>query len=104
MSSLPSQVAPLREGIGTFLLASQLTLVNMDQANAMFQTARDLVKLLPEPSATYLTYVNDRNVKALGPILLPHIGLETDPARVAGARTPAARPRRSFCCMATTTP
>ena len=76
----PEQVAPLREGIGTFLLASQLTLVNMDQANAMFQTARDLVKLLPEPSATYLTYVNDRNVKALGPILLPHIGLETDPA------------------------
>ena len=76
----PGQVAPLREGIGTFLLASQLTLVNMDQANATFQKARDMVKPLPEPSATYLTYVNDRNVTALGPILVPHIGLESDPA------------------------
>ena len=71
---------PLREGIRTFLLASQLTLVNMDQANATFQKARDMVKPLPEPSATYLTYVNDRNVKALGPILVPHLGLEADPA------------------------
>ena len=76
----PEQVASLRKGIGTFLLASQLTLVNMDQANAMFQKARDMVKPLPEPSATYLTYVNDRNVKALGPILVPHLGLATDPA------------------------
>ena len=76
----PEQVASLREGIGTFLLASQLTLVNMDQANAMFQKARDMVKPLPEPSATYLTYINDRNVKALGPILVPHIGLNADPA------------------------
>ena len=31
-----------------------------------------MVKTLPQPSATYLTYVNDRNVKALGPVLLPH--------------------------------
>lgn len=76
----PGQVAPLREGIGTFLLASQLTLVNMDQANATFQKARDMVKLLPEPSATYLTYVNDRNVQALGLVLVPHLGLEADPA------------------------
>jgi pimeloyl-ACP methyl ester carboxylesterase len=76
----PDQVAGLREGIGTFLLASQLTLVNMDQANATFQKARDMVKTLPEPSATLLTYVNNRNVKALGPILVPHLGLEADPA------------------------
>lgn len=39
-----------------------------------------MVKALPEPSATYLKYVNERNVKALGPILVPHLGLETDPA------------------------
>src|SRR5687767_11325752 len=74
------QVAALREGIGTFLLASQLTLVNMDQANATFQKARDMVTALPEPSATLLRYVNDRNVKALGPILVPHLGLEAAPA------------------------
>lgn len=76
----PEQVAALRDGIRTFLLASQLTLVNMDQANATFQKARGMVKGLPEPSATLLTYVNDRNVKALGPILVPHLGLEADPA------------------------
>jgi hypothetical protein len=76
----PEQVAPLRDGIGTFLLASQLTLVNMEQANATFAKARQMVNGLPEPSATYLTYVNDRNVKALGPILDPHLGLEADPA------------------------
>jgi dienelactone hydrolase len=76
----PDQVAGLRDGIRTFLLGSQLTLVNMDQANAMFQKARDMVKGLPEPSATLLTYVNDRNVKALGPILIPHLSLEADPA------------------------
>lgn len=74
------QVGPLREAIGTFLLASQLTLVSRDRANATFQKARDMVRSLPEPSATYLTYVNERNVKALGPIMLPHIDLEADPA------------------------
>jgi len=74
------QVAPLREGIRTFLYASQLTLVDMTQANATFARARQMVKSLPEPAATYLTYVNERNVKALGPILVPHLGLEADPA------------------------
>lgn len=74
------QVVPLREGIGTFLLASQLTLVDMQQANTTFARAREMVKGLPEPSATYLQYVNERNAKALGPILVPHLGLEADPA------------------------
>jgi hypothetical protein len=76
----PDQVMPLRNGIGTFLLASQLTLVDMNQANATFAKARAMVKELPEPAATYLQYVNDRNVKALGPILVPHLALEADPA------------------------
>lgn len=74
------QVAGLREGIRTFLLASQLTLVDMQQANATFARAREMVNGLPEPSATYLRYVNERNVGALGPILVPHLGLEADPA------------------------
>jgi dienelactone hydrolase len=74
------QVMPLRAGIGTFLLASQLTLVDMKQANATFAKAREMAKELPEPSATYLKYVNDRNVKALGPLLVPHLGLQADPA------------------------
>ncbi len=76
----PEQVAPLREGIRTFLLASQLTLVDVDQANATFARAREMAKPLPEPAATYLQYVNDRNVKALGPRLVPHLALTADPA------------------------
>jgi acetyl esterase/lipase len=52
----------------------------MKQANATFAKAREMAKKLPEPSATYLTYVNDRNVKALGPLLVPHLGLQADPA------------------------
>jgi dienelactone hydrolase len=76
----PEQVVPLRKGISTFLLASQLTLVDMNQANTTFAKAREMEKQLPEPSATYLRYVNERNVKALGPILLPHLKLQADPA------------------------
>jgi dienelactone hydrolase len=74
------QVAPLRDGIRTFLYASQLTLVDMKEANATFAQAREMVKTLPEPSATYLRRVNERNVEALGPMLVPHLGLEADPA------------------------
>ena len=74
------QVAALRDGIRTFLLASQLTLVDMDQANAMFAKARAMEAPLPEPSRTYLKWVNDRNVQEMGPLLAPHLGLEADPA------------------------
>jgi hypothetical protein len=69
----PEQVEPLREGIRTFLWGSQLTLVDRKQADATFAKAREMVTMLPEPAATYLKYVNDRNVKALGPVLVPYI-------------------------------
>ena len=36
------QIAPLRKGVETFLYASQLTLVDMHQADATFQKARRL--------------------------------------------------------------
>ncbi len=87
------QMQPLRDGIGTFLLASQLTLVDMNQANATFAKAREMVKALPEPSATYLTWVNDRNVKKLGPLLAPEVAaFSSDPAASAdrAPNTPAA--------------
>jgi dienelactone hydrolase len=69
----PEQVQALRDGVRTFLLASQLTLVNMDEANATFQKARDMAKTLPEPSQTYMNYVNDRAVTKLGPVLVPFL-------------------------------
>jgi len=67
------QVEALRKGIETFLLASQLTLVNMDEANATFAKAREMATTLPEPSRTYLNYVNDRAVAKLGPALVPFL-------------------------------
>jgi pimeloyl-ACP methyl ester carboxylesterase len=67
------QVDALREAIYTFLLASQLTLVNMDQANATFAKARTMGAALPEPSRTYMAYVNDRAVGKLGPALVPFL-------------------------------
>jgi len=67
------QVIPLREGVETFLLASQLTLVSMDQANATFAKAREMAARLPEPARTYMNYVNDRAVSKLGPALVPFL-------------------------------
>ena len=90
----PDQATALRDGIGTFLYASQLTLVNMDEANATFKKAREMAKALPEPSATYLTWVNDRNVKKFGPILAPEVAaFSSDPAASAErAPSPPAAP------------
>ena len=69
----PEQVQGLRDGVRTFLLASQLTLVSMDEANATFAKAREMAKVLPEPSRTYMNYVNDRAVDKLGPVLVPFL-------------------------------
>lgn len=86
----PEQVAPLRAGIETFLLASQLTLVDMNEANATFQKARDYAKTLPEPAATYMTYVNDRNVMKLGPALVPYLSaLGADSPALSADRAPS---------------
>ena len=69
----PGQVAALRETITTFLIASQLTVTDREAADRMFATARAMTDALPEPSRTYMTYVNDRAVKKLGAVLLPHL-------------------------------
>jgi len=84
----PEQAAALRDGVRTFLLASQLTLVNKDQANATFAKAREMAKALPEPSQTYMNYVNDRAVKKLGPVLVPFL-------QQLGADDPALSPQRA---------
>jgi len=83
------QVAGLRDGIRTFLLASQLTLVNMDQANATFAKARAMANEMPEPSRTFMNYVNDRAVKKLGPALVPYLDQ-------LGASDPALSPQRAL--------
>jgi dienelactone hydrolase len=68
----PEQVEPLRAGILTFLRASHFALHDARRAQETFAEARRMQSALPEPSATFLGYVNDRDVAALGPRLLPH--------------------------------
>lgn len=65
------QVEPLREGIVQFLAASSIDMWDKTQGAAAFQRAREHAAGLPEPARTLMTYVNDRAVDELGPILLP---------------------------------
>ena len=82
------QMQALREAIGTFLLASQLTLLDMDKANVTFVKAREMVKGLPEPSATYMTWVNDRNTKKLGALLAPYVEAYSSDPSASAERAP----------------
>jgi dienelactone hydrolase len=89
-----AQVRPLREAIATFLHASQLTFVDRNQARASFAAARDMTATLPEPASTYMTYVNDRAVDSLGPVLAPFLDQPDadNPALSAELAAPPAAP------------
>jgi dienelactone hydrolase len=86
----PDQVEPLREAILTFLHASHLALYDQKQAAETFERARRLAAALPEPAATIMRQVNDRNVAVLGPRLLPFTEYARDPA-LSPIRSPAPR-------------
>ena len=88
------QVEVLRDGVRTFLLASQLTLVSREQAEATFTKARQMAESMPEPARTYMGYVNDRAVTKLGPVLVPflnQLGVD-DPALSPQRATPPVAP------------
>jgi dienelactone hydrolase len=82
------QVAPLREGISIFLLGSQQTVLTPDDATKTFARARAFEQTLPEPSRTYLHYVNERDTRKLGAILAPYLDQ-------LGADDPALSPARA---------
>lgn len=65
------QVDALTRGIDGFLLASSLAMTDAAAATLEFSRMRAYADTLPEPSRTLMTYVNDRAVDKLGPILLP---------------------------------
>jgi len=67
----PDQVAPLSKGIDGFLLASSLAVTDPPKAVPVFEASKKFQETLPEPSRTYMQYVNDRAVDKLGPILAP---------------------------------
>ena len=88
------QVPALRAAIETFLLASQLTVFSQEQAAPVFARAREMTKTLPEPSRTYMQYVNDRAVGDLGPVLARHLAQkgDDDPALSPELAPPPAAP------------
>jgi dienelactone hydrolase len=69
-----SQVGPLRSAVRRYLFASALD-SNVDKGRAAMEFAqlRSLQNKLPEPSASLLRYVNDRDVVHLGARLLPYV-------------------------------
>ena len=76
----PEQVAPLSKGIDGFLLASSLAVTDPPKSVPVFEEMKKYQETLPEPSRTYMQYVNDRAVDKLGPILLPVVdGLKDHP-------------------------
>lgn len=66
-----AQVAALRDGILTFLLASSLDMIDKGRAEIEFARARNFEVTLAEPARTLMAHVNNRAVEQLGPILSP---------------------------------
>jgi hypothetical protein len=87
----PAQVGPLRTGLETFLTASQLTLVDMDEATETFRKSQAIAATLPEPSGRLMRLVNQRDTRALGDELLPvldRIGAEEYPPSLSAEHSP----------------
>jgi len=84
----PDQIAPLRDAVRRFLWASYLDRVDKPQAAREFAALRELARTLPQPAATLLEYVNNRDVAHLGPRLLPHIASYIDLPELSPSRSP----------------
>jgi hypothetical protein len=86
-----SQVQPLTHALVTYLDASSLTSTDLAGAETLFAAARRDAAALPEPAHHLMTWVDERNVAALGPVLLPFVeGLGGAPA-LSPDRSPATR-------------
>jgi dienelactone hydrolase len=85
----PEQIAPLREAVRQFLRASSLHRVDRAEADREFAALRARARMLPEPSASLLGYVNDRDVERLGRLLLPHLGAYASAPALSPSRSPA---------------
>lgn len=67
------QAQPLRDAILAFLNASHVDVWDKTEAAVEFARAGAMAEALPEPARTLMNYVNARDVKRLGPLLLPHV-------------------------------
>jgi hypothetical protein len=89
----PAQVERLRRGVRQYLWASALDGgVDKASAPAEFEAVRKYARSLPEPSATLMRYVLERDVVHLGARLLPLIGSHgsTDALSVSKSSKPSA--------------
>jgi hypothetical protein len=84
----PGQVDALRVAVRRFLAASALDRVDKTQAQVEFAALRAVARKLPEPSATLLGYVNDRDVVHLGARLVPYVNAYGDHPALSPARAP----------------
>ena len=82
------QAGPLRAAVRRYLLASALATVDPAKAVVEFDRLKALATTMPEPSATLLTNVNDRDVVHLGPRLLPHLKTYGQDAALSPSRGP----------------
>jgi dienelactone hydrolase len=83
------QVAALRDAVRRFLWASYLDTVDTPAAAREFAELRMLAGRLPEPAATLLDLVNNRDVAQLGPRLLPYVASHVEAAALSPSRSPA---------------
>lgn len=87
------QAQPLRRGLETFLQASALARVDPERALEILAAGRTFQEQLPEPSATLMKDVYDRNVPAVGARVLPFLDrLGQDPALSPDRSTPPSAP------------
>ena len=82
------QVDGLRNAILTFLEASHVDMVDKPRAAGIFERARTLAAELDEPARTLMTYVNNRDVAHLGPVLLPHVSAMGSDAALSPEKSP----------------
>ena len=85
----PEQVEPLRHAIVTFLDASSLDVTDPAKSALLFQEAAQLGSDLPEPAHEVMGWVNHRDVKTLGPKLLPFLEELGGAAELSPERSPA---------------
>jgi hypothetical protein len=98
------QADGLKNGIETYLTASQLTLVDMTRAKAVYEDSKRIGASLPEPSHTLMQMVTSRDTKGLGARLLPVLdAIEVYPPSMSPEKSPPPL-RRSTCCTAPRTP
>jgi dienelactone hydrolase len=84
----PAQVEPLRAAVRRFLRASRLDRADEPEAEGELAAVREMAKRMPQPSATLLRHLSERDVVHLGPRLLPFVGSYGGQAALSPSKSP----------------